>query len=88
MKKQNLIRLEFFLSEEVQKVNPEFKNVGKDFTYWSTDKDGQQKVEPNSLIDLNAKDSVTLYANWKTSKYTIKFSANGGKFSETSPFKA
>ncbi len=74
--------------EEVQKVNPEFKNVGKDFTYWSTDKDGQQKVEPNSLIDLNAKDSVTLYANWKTSKYTIKFSANGGKFSETSPFKA
>lgn len=73
---------------EVQKVNPAFETAGKNFTYWSTDKEGKEKVEAGDFVPLKGKDAVTVYANWEPKKYTVRFSANGGKFSADSPFKA
>lgn len=72
---------------EVQKINSKFSVEGKTFSHWSKDKDGNEKVESGQMIDFGENESMTLYANWKRSEYTVAFSANGGTFKDDSPFK-
>ena len=60
-----------------------FRRAGAAFTGWNTRNDGsgndyadQEKV---STITTNAAATVTLYAQWRKSEYTVAFDANGGE---------
>lgn len=74
--------------DEVVKGNKKFARDGKDFISWSTAENGGEEVAAGS--ELGFKEGMTqidLYAQWNAQKYTVSFSANGGKFSDDSVFK-
>lgn len=68
-----------------------FKKTGYTFVGWNTKKDGSGKNYNNmeKIKNLTAKNggSVTLYAQWEKTKYTITYKLNGGKNSSKNPSK-
>ena len=64
-----------------------FKKKGYTFNGWNTQKDGKGKSYTNkaSIKNLTSKDgaTVTLYAQWKKTKYKITYKLNGGKNSKS-----
>ncbi|MBQ6844416.1 MAG: extracellular solute-binding protein [Agathobacter sp.] len=68
-----------------------FKRKGYTFIGWNTKKDGSGKAYKNkatvkNLVKKNGK-TITLYAQWKKTKYTITYELNGGKNSSKNPSK-
>lgn len=68
-----------------------FKRKGYTFAGWNTKKNGSGKSYDNQakVKKLSSKDNgtVTLYAQWKKNKYTIKYYLNGGKNNKKNPSK-
>lgn len=68
-----------------------YKRKGYTFVGWNTKKDGSGKSYDNKakVKKLSSKDggSVTLYAQWKKTKYTIKYKLDGGKNNSKNPSK-
>lgn len=68
-----------------------FKRKGYTFTGWNTKKDGSGKTYKNKATVKNlAKENgktVTLYAQWKETKYTITYDLKGGKNNSKNPSK-
>ncbi len=53
----------------------------KEFVSWNTKADGtgiNVPLNKETFLDVKDGDVVTLYAQWKVVKYTVKFKANGG----------
>lgn len=75
--------------ETIASANPAFTPKGKTFKGWNTQADGKgQSYAPNQTIAVPAgKGSIDLYAQWEDQMATVRFSANGGTFSEDSVFK-
>ena len=65
----------------VELTKNSFKKTGYTFTGWNTKKDGSGKSyeDKATVKKLTATDgkTVTLYAQWKQNRYTVKFSGNG-----------
>lgn len=66
-----------------------FKRTGCTFTGWNTKKDGSGTKYANnaSVKNLTATNNgtVTLFAQWKKTQYTIKYVLNGGKNNSGNP---
>jgi uncharacterized repeat protein (TIGR02543 family) len=66
-----------------------YKRTGYTFNGWNTKADGSGKSYSNkaSVKNLSAKSggSVTLYAQWKKTSYTITYKLNGGKNNSKNP---
>ena len=69
-----------------------FKKTGYTFTGWNTKKDGKGTTYKNgasvkNLADLSKKTggTVTLYAQWSKTKYTITYKLDGGKNNSKNP---
>ena len=66
-----------------------YKKKGYTFTGWNTKKDGSGKSYKNKaeVKNLTSKSggTVTLYAQWKKTKYTITYKLNGGKNNSSNP---
>ena len=66
-----------------------FKKKGYTFTGWNTKKNGSGKSYSNKekVKNLTSKSggSVTLYAQWKKTKYKITYKLNGGKNNSKNP---
>ena len=66
-----------------------YKKKGYTFTGWNTKKDGSGKSYKNKaeIKNLTSKSggTVTLYAQWKKTKYTITYKLNGGKNNSSNP---
>ena len=66
-----------------------FKKKGYTFTGWNTKKDGSGKSYSNKekIKNLTSKSggSVTLYAQWKKTKYKITYKLNSGKNNSKNP---
>ncbi len=88
--------------ETVLDSESKFENKGKKFVCWTTSADVEKdasgnitnKVDVDSAIDYtdiepgeDGYKEYHLYAQYEDEEYTIKFSANGGTFSDDSVFK-
>ena len=66
-----------------------FKKKGYTFTGWTTKKDGSGKIYKNKAevknLSAKADGKVTLYAQWKKTKYTITYNLNKGKNNKNNP---
>ncbi len=66
-----------------------FKKKGYTFTGWNTKKDGSGKTYKNKAevknLSAKADGKVTLYAQWKKTKYTITYNLNKGKNNKNNP---
>ena len=66
-----------------------FKKKGYTFTGWTTKKDGSGKTYKNKAevknLSSKADGKVTLYAQWKKTKYTITYNLNKGKNNKNNP---
>lgn len=66
-----------------------FQKKGYDFAGWNTKADGSGKTYKNKAgiknLTSSDKKTVTLYAQWKKSKYTIKYVLNGGVMVKSNP---
>ncbi len=66
-----------------------YKKKGYTFNGWNTKKDGSGKSYKNKaeVKNLTSKSggTVTLYAQWKKTKYTITYKLNGGKNNSSNP---
>ena len=66
-----------------------FKKKGYTFTGWNTKKDGSGKTYKNKAevknLSSKADGKVTLYAQWKKTKYTITYNLNKGKNNKNNP---
>ena len=66
-----------------------FKKKGYTFTGWNTKADGSGKSYSNkangSKLTTKSGKTVTLYAQWKKTKYTITYKLNGGKNNSSNP---
>lgn len=66
-----------------------FKKKGYTFTGWNTKKDGSGKTYKNKAevknLSPKADGKVTLYAQWKKTKYTITYNLNKGKNNKNNP---
>ena len=75
--------------DDVVKAEPNFKVNGKSFKHWTKSANGQgQKYQKGDKLsfDANTK-NIDLYAQYDNDQYKVSFSANGGKFSDSSVFK-
>ena len=66
-----------------------FKRTGYTFTGWNTKANGtgityRNVARVKSLTSFNGR-TITLYAQWKPVKYTIRYSLNGGKNHKKNP---
>lgn len=66
-----------------------FKKTGYTFTGWNTKKNGKgtsyaNKADGSMITTTNGK-TVTLYAQWERTKYTITYKLNGGKNNSKNP---
>lgn len=66
-----------------------FKKTGYTFNGWNTKADGtgkkyKNKASVKNLTSVN-KGTVTLYAQWKKTRYTIQYRLNGGKNHTANP---
>lgn len=75
--------------DEVIKNNAKFARKGMVFKGWTTEENGKGKtVKAGSNISISQSENlIDLYANWEEKEFTVKFSANGGTFSNNSIFK-
>lgn len=68
-----------------------FSKTGYTFSGWNTKKDGSgtKYDDKASVKNLTAENNgtVTLYAQWKPIKYTIKYHLNGGRNASSNPSK-
>ena len=66
-----------------------YTKSGYTFNGWNTKKDGSGKTykDQSEVKNLTTKKSITLYAQWKVNKYTIKFDGNGATSGETKKIK-
>ena len=68
-----------------------YKKKGYTFAGWNTKADGSGKDYANKAVVSNLSKTngktVTLYAQWKKTKYTITYHLNGGKNSSKNPSK-
>ena len=66
-----------------------YKKKGYSFAGWNTKKDGSGKTYKNKaeVKNLTSKSggTVTLYAQWKKTKYTITYNLNSGKNNSSNP---
>ena len=66
-----------------------FKKKGYTFKGWNTKKDGSGKTYKNKAevknLSSKADGKVTLYAQWKKTKYTITYNLNKGKNNKNNP---
>ncbi len=66
-----------------------FKKTGYTFNGWNTKKDGSGKTYKNKAevknLSSKADGKVTLYAQWKETKYTITYNLNKGKNNKNNP---
>ena len=66
-----------------------FKKKGYTFTGWNAKKDGSGKTYKNKAevknLSSKADGKVTLYAQWKKTKYTISYNLNKGKNNKNNP---
>lgn len=74
--------------DEIVKANSAFNVSGKTFTGWNTAQDGSgTSYKPGDTIKIKPGSQVDLYAQYEDNNYQVKFSANGGTFSENSIFR-
>lgn len=76
-------------ADAVMKANSSFAISGKIFKGWNTKADGtgEEVAAGSSLAVPVGTDVVDLYAVWEDQTVTVRFSANGGTFSDNSVFK-
>ncbi|MDD5845805.1 MAG: InlB B-repeat-containing protein [Lachnospiraceae bacterium] len=69
--------------------NSDFAVQGKTFEYWTTAEDGTgtQYKKGDEISFENGETQVDLYAYYGVKQYSVRFSANGGTFSENSIFR-
>jgi uncharacterized repeat protein (TIGR02543 family) len=69
--------------------NSDFAVQGKTFEYWTTAEDGtgKQYKKGDAISFENGETQVDLYAYYGVKQYSVRFSANGGTFSENSIFR-
>ena len=81
--------IEVLSGDAVMKANPSFALEGKIFKGWTTQPDGAgDSVAAGSTLAVPAGTNVVdLYAQWEDQTVTVRFSANGGTFSDGSVFK-
>lgn len=65
-----------------------FKRKGYSFNGWNTKADGSgtsysNKADGSTLLEKSG--TITLYAQWKKTKYTITYKLNGGKNNSSNP---
>lgn len=67
----------------------DFAVQGKTFEYWTTAEDGtgKQYKKGDAISFENGETQVDLYAYYGVKQYSVRFSANGGTFSENSIFR-
>ncbi len=67
----------------------DFAVQGKTFEYWTTAEDGTgtQYKKGDEISFENGETQVDLYAYYGVKQYSVRFSANGGTFSENSIFR-
>ena len=67
----------------------DFAVQGKTFEYWTTAEDGtgKQYKKGDAISFENGETQVDLYAYYGAMQYSVRFSANGGTFSENSIFR-
>lgn len=67
----------------------DFAVQGKTFEYWTTAEDGTgtQYKKGDEISFENGQTQVDLYAYYGAKQYSVRFSANGGTFSENSIFR-
>ena len=67
----------------------DFAVQGKKFEYWTTAEDGtgKQYKKGDAISFENGETQVDLYAYYGVKQYSVRFSANGGTFSENSIFR-
>jgi uncharacterized repeat protein (TIGR02543 family) len=67
----------------------DFAVQGKKFEYWTTAEDGtgKQYKKGDAISFENGETQVDLYAYYGAKQYSVRFSANGGTFSENSIFR-
>lgn len=75
-----------------KKLTPnDYQNLGHTFTGWNTKADGSgdSYTDMQSVINLTSEDggTVTLYAQWKSNEYTIRFDGNGSTSGSMSDMK-
>lgn len=75
--------------ESVVAARNDFLQPGKKFKSWNTKPDGSgvAYVAQSAISVPEGDQKVDLYAQWEDEKYTVKFSANGGSFTDSSVFK-
>lgn len=75
--------------DDTLRASGDFRPRGRTFRSWNTKADGSgTSYSPSDVLTL-AQDqaSLDLYAQWDVQTATVRFSANGGKFSKDSVFK-
>lgn len=66
----------------------DFSRPGKSFKAWSLSADGTKTVSTGDILSFdNDQTQIDLYAQYTDILYSVKFSANGGQFSDGSVFK-
>lgn len=72
--------------DAVAAANPAFVIDGTEFITWENE-NGEAVVPGSTFTVPHGKDAVHLYAKWKDTRVTVRFSANGGQFTANSVFK-
>ncbi|MGI6590924.1 MAG: LPXTG cell wall anchor domain-containing protein [Eggerthellaceae bacterium] len=74
--------------DEVNAATSGFTVPGKTFKNWTLAEDGSNAVNEGDVLAFDGDETqIDLYAQYTDNLYTIKFSANGGTFSDGSVFK-
>lgn len=88
-KMKNMTSCKYGTSYQLTKNS--YKKKGYTFAGWNTKKDGSGKSYDNKekVKKLTSKNggNVTLYAQWKKTKYTISYNLKGGKNNSKNPSK-
>lgn len=71
---------------DVLRQNPDFVKEGHHFDHWSTDAVGEVRIEEGAALDVTD-GTPMIYANWAVNTHTLRFFANGGKFTDSAVFK-
>ena len=66
----------FYIANQKDVVLKEPTKVGYTFKGWYED---EEFTKPISVIDVDRKENITLYANWDAIKYSIEYNENEGK---------
>ncbi|MGO5352417.1 hypothetical protein ACTQX5_02855 [Faecalicoccus sp. LCP19S3_E3] len=73
--------------EDVTSTYASFANDSQNFSYWSLDAQGNDKIEAGDTLTFGDKDIIDIYGQFNEKKVSVSFLANGGYFADDSYFK-